>query len=439
MALALAVIAMLGLMLAGPAAAHVGLQISNPGDGAVLDEGPDEIRLLFNESVTALPGGIAVTDASGAQVASNPTATTASLLSLELPSLDAGSYVITARVLSADGHVIDEASSFSVRGPQGAALLPPDRPAPAPPSPPPGAPSIEIAVDDLAAVARFLAMAGTMIAAGMVAVSIIVRIPVTPPARRVLAGAAAAGALGHVATVLLQSVRITGEIAWSALALGNGVGPAALLGVVGLAVAINQRREQPALAVAGAGAAVASFSISGHSRVGGGFIEIAADIVHVAGGAIWLGGLALLLGSRARDAVGRDTLRRSVARFSSVATAAIIAVGGAGLALAASELAGPSDLFSSSYGQTLLAKSAIVAVIGIAGAYNHFVLVPRITAHDYRPSDWTAFRRAMGAETLGVLIVLGVTAGLVAQPPPAQDPGTATEAATAAPSFTADR
>jgi copper transport protein len=108
-------IALSGAMAhAPPASAHASLVGSQPPEGATLADAPANLRLEFNEPVSPLvvrligPDGQAVTPAVKAE---NNT------LTIVPPQLAGGSHVLSWRVVSADGHPVGGALSFSVGAP----------------------------------------------------------------------------------------------------------------------------------------------------------------------------------------------------------------------------------------------------------------------------------------------------------------------------------
>ncbi len=166
-----------------------------------------------------------------------------------------------------------------------------------------------------------------------------------------------------------------------------------------------------------AGVLALSYVFDGHTVTKGNRLLTAAiDLVHVGGGAVWLGGLICLLAlSRSRRSkLEPAKFIESVVRFSVVAAVALGAVGVAGLALTVTILDSVSELWTTAWGRLLIAKVLTVAIAIAAGAFNHFVLVPElqaISAHDgARPSFLRTLKIEVGA--LGVALL--VTAALVA-------------------------
>jgi copper transport protein len=89
-----------------------------------------------------------------------------------------------------------------------------------------------------------------------------------------------------------------------------------------------------------------------------------ADLVHLGTAAIWFGGLVSLafVAGRAPDAV-RPRIAR---RFSKLALGSVVAVALTGVARALTELSAVSQLWSTSYGRTIIVKTALFApLIGI--------------------------------------------------------------------------
>lgn len=165
--------------------------------------------------------------------------------------------------------------------------------------------------------------------------------------------------------------------------------------------------------LAGVLLALLSYSFDGHTVTAGTHVLTAAvDMVHVAAGAVWAGGLAMLvyvIWSRHRRGDDPRALQLAV-RFSVVAAVSLALAGIAGLGLAIVILDAPSELWATPWGRTLLAKAAIVAAAGTAGGYNHAVLIPRMMETGSAAAD---FRRAVTVEAVAVGLIVVLTAVLV--------------------------
>lgn len=103
---------------------------------------------------------------------------------------------------------------------------------------------------------------------------------------------------------------------------------------------------------------------------------------HIVAGCTWLGGLAsLVLLSRTRPALGKHAglfWARIWQRFSVLALTAVGIVITSGSWLAWKHVGGVSELITTTYGRFLLVKLLLVLTLVSAGAYNQFLLTPRI-------------------------------------------------------------
>lgn len=103
-------------VVAAPTVAHTELIGSSPADKAVLDTGPAEVVLEFNQPVQTDFGLVAVIDATGTHHELGEPVAVGSTVTQPLHSLDAGAYEISYRVGSADGHPITGTLTFTVTG-----------------------------------------------------------------------------------------------------------------------------------------------------------------------------------------------------------------------------------------------------------------------------------------------------------------------------------
>lgn len=149
---------------------------------------------------------------------------------------------------------------------------------------------------------------------------------------------------------------------------------------------------------------------------------VAAYAVHVLAGAAWLGGLPLLLARlvalRRRAAARRDMLAL-LSRFSAMASLAVVLVLASGLANAAFRTAGHlGTLMATPYGEILLTKVALVALMLGFAAYTRLVAMPRLRAPErYKP----AIARTMASLACEIVVgglVLMAAAVLGITPPP---------------------
>ncbi|MBC7462394.1 MAG: copper resistance protein CopC/CopD, partial [Thermoleophilia bacterium] len=104
------------LLAPAVAGAHSRVLFSDPADKAVVPTAPQQLRLLFSANVTVQRGSIQVFDPDGRRVDSGPPATpgAATLVTQRLKAAARGTYGVSYRVSSEDGHVITGTLSFSV-------------------------------------------------------------------------------------------------------------------------------------------------------------------------------------------------------------------------------------------------------------------------------------------------------------------------------------
>jgi copper transport protein len=453
---ALGVILAVGLAGAAPAWAHAELDTSTPGDQAVVAQPPKEVVLRFTEGVGVQPDGVRVLDSSAERVDLGKATASDDTVRVPLPDdLPDGGYVVAWRVVSADGHPVHGAFQFFVGSRTSLDSSLADRAFGA---------SADRRDEVAGAVLRFVSTLCALAVAGAVLVGYALRRDGDPsPVGRVVAVLAGLGAVAVVAQLPIQASLATGR-GWSSIAdagvldvaLGDGVGWSLALTCVGLtAVALtaglHATRAIRAVSVAGAALAPFGFVVTGHTRtMDPAWAGYAADAVHVAAGAVWFGGLgALWAVQRRRRAAGDVTgAATAVARFSGWAGASLLALVMAGTAMGVIEVGGLSQLTGTTYGKLLVAKVALVALVGAAAAWNRFSFVPAVERSlagagdapdptrpdpastdpapeaseppvevddppgDGGPHRWTHFDRLLRFELLGIVAVLAVTAVL---------------------------
>lgn len=393
-ALALLAALVLVLLAATPAAAHASLEGGSVTDGQVLETAPEELFLDFNEDVVAPRSGLRVYDDAGERVDEGGTTQDPGdpdvVRTRLADGLDDGSYVVTFRVTSADGHPISGALLFSV-GEEAA-----------------GADQLvgQVFTSDAdrpwaiaAAVGRWVTYAGALLAAGAALVLWWLRRVIAPevaPASRIIRTAALVAVAATALGAVVQAVLVNGD----GLGALDGEGlVAALAGFYGVSVAVRMvgagalwalARRQAVTgwpAVAAAGVLLGSLLLEGHTiTTGPAAVVWPAAAVHVATGALWFGGLvvlgiALRGRRRADDPVGAGRL---VARASSLFTWSVVAVVLAGSALSWVEVRALRAVLTTPYGQVLLAKLVVVLPLLALGAWNNRRLVPVLTARRAR-------------------------------------------------------
>lgn len=161
------------------------------------------------------------------------------------------------------------------------------------------------------------------------------------------------------------------------------------------------------------------YTLSSHAAAGGA-AAMAVDWLHLAGVALWVGGLPALLRvlSALPDADRRAAGRILVPRVSQAAGLALVVVVLTGLLAAIRNVGVWTALLPSLYGRLLLIKVALVLPLMTLGALNRFVYRPGIARGQDGPA-LARFRRSVTVEVaIGTMILL-VVAVLSITPPAA--------------------
>lgn len=431
--------ALLALMLssASPAVAHAQLEGTTPEAGAQLDEAPRDVVLRFAEGVRPVPGGLRVLAEDGTRVDEARPQSSGSTVTLVLPPLADGAYVVSWRVVSADGHPVRGAFTFRVGN-----------------------------VGDQTAVGR---LAARLLVSGtskpeVSAIAAMLR-ALTFAAMALLIGAAAQAASGHGGSVMRSGARSTvrgatvvaglsglgllltygplvtgqslGSVGDGTLiddSLGDHVGQAiaartVLLVLLGMVLLGMTRRDDSAPVTGGRrwsvslvvalvlGIGVAQ-AFSGHGGTGRNVaVALPSTVVHVIAMGVWAGGLVfLLLTLHGSDLASPGALAqtRHFSRQAGLAVAVVAATGSFALWRQAGSL---HALRTTPSGTLLLVKLGIVALLVLLGAKNRRALAGADSAPGIAVR---AVRRTVGVEVVGMAAVIGVTA-LVVNLAPARD------------------
>jgi copper transport protein len=473
---AVALVFVIGALVAldaAPAFAHAVLVGTDPVSGASLNRAPKTVTLQFGETVEASLGAIRVFDQRGTRLdvgaPFHPNGAGREV-SAHLPSLRAGSYVVTWRVVSGDSHPVRGAFTFRIGGTAAGGnvngllsrLLTKQG----------GSTTVGVVYGFV----RFVVFASLAMLVGAVALVVIVwpEGRMSRRASRIACGAWFAALAATAAAYALQGAYAAGLPLSHVLQMSDlrGVwhtrfGHVSVLRcalLVASAVVLRPvfgRRPateyplpvwwRPAAAVLGL-ALVATPGLAGHATTGrwrG--LALPADAVHVGAMAVWLGGLIVLATCvlPVRDPL---LLRKVVPRFSRLALACIITIVGTGAFQAWRQIGTIHGLTSTDYGRILLVKLSGVAVILVAAGFSRDVVrrrfrrpygiapvavrpvlvgggqsdTPTPPPHD-TDDEWTEddeerfevrrLRQAVGVEVVVGLLVLAVTALLVNAPP----------------------
>ncbi len=434
---------MILILLAGGARAHAEYVSSNPAANGILPTSPSTVSITLSEAVQPGTTAIRVTNASGARLDSPPVSLSLDgrTISVALVPIGPGVYTATWTVISAvDGHFSAGSFSFAVQNADGSL------PGPLPESPPSSSGS---AISPTEVALRFVGFLGLSIAFGGAVLAAFIWIPA---GRDLHLGGTAE--YGTTFRVLLHWARIGASLfslamvgLWVQAASLEGSAASAIIGspylvsvllrfffAAALFVVLSSAFShswvgEPEACVGrvrtavGLGlAAIAAGSIGTHAAANPslGPFAVAADAVHLAGAAFWVGGLVGIVAVR-RILRRDETLplaRQVLGRFSRLAGYAVGLVLGAGVVLAVLLVGSVEALIETGYGWVILGKVGLFAPMVALGAYNRYRLIPQ-TAESDRTGEAvrSLARNVRGEAVLGATVL--ALAGLLTAITPA--------------------
>ncbi|UDF32394.1 UNVERIFIED_ORG: copper resistance protein CopC (plasmid) [Roseateles sp. XES5] len=401
--------AVLWCCLAVTALAHASLTGAVPADGALVDAAPKTLSLSFSEPVSPLVLRLIQPD--GQTRVLETFVLRDRTLEIAAPGdLATGTHVLVWRVVSEDGHPVAGSTIFSIGAPSSA--------------PPAAGEAIDWSVRIALWITRIAIYAGLFFGiGGLFAIRWLIPggIDGLPLIRLALL-------LGMSATVLslgLQGLDALGvplsslrdQTVWRA-GIGTSFGttvtvisPAFLLAIVASSRAGLVGRAASLVAMLLASAALA---LSGHaSSATPQWLMRPAVFVHVIAIAIWIGSLLPLAYALQCES---DTRRQALGRFSRIIPVFVAALTTAGLLLAVVQVQDVGPLFSTAYGNVLLAKTALLAILFLLVATNRWVLTNPVERGEHAAAARLA--RAVVAEILIVLAIFAVAAMWRFTPPP---------------------
>ncbi|MFG2027077.1 copper resistance CopC/CopD family protein [Streptomyces sp. NPDC048825] len=369
---------------AAPVSAHAALTGSDPQQGAVVDQAPSQVSLTFSEKVAMSDGSVRVLDPKGKQVDTGKTTdlgsnTYAVNLHEGLPD---GTFTVTYQVVSADSHPVSGAFTFSVGAPSKTTVSLSDQEAGGG------------VVGGLYGFARYVAYAGFVLFVGGAAFVLACwqrGAGVRPMQRLVVSGWLALTAATLAMLLLRGSYAGSGKVgdifdlSLLSQVLQTKTGAALvsrllLLAAGALFIAVlfgafekreDEKEKQDltfGLAIGGsvvAAGLAGTWALAEHASTGiqtG--IAMPVDVLHLLAVAAWLGGLSALLVALYR-APSIDS--SAVRRFSGVAFGSVAVLAATGIYQSWRQLGSWSALTGTSYGQLLLVKIGLVAVlVGVA-------------------------------------------------------------------------
>ena len=342
----LAAAALAALALPASAWAHASVVRTSPANGAVLDRAPADVRIVFDEAVRAASGVAAVRNGGGSVLGGEASVRGGDTLVVPLRAgLGDGDYSVRWAIVSDDGHLQSGVIAFAV----GAGRAPP-RAALAPLATGPTAGSVAT---------RWLFFAGVLGAVGLALFSLVVWRPAPKPDEAAERLALLVSVFAVLAAVgAADEAHHAGLSTRAGTALGAGFVVALVVATLAAAATMERRALVPALVAALCLAPVPA--VAGHALDPGlPRLNVVVDVLHVAAASAWVGVLVGLLAVRPPE----EAMRRVVA----LAAGSVVVLGVTGIVRASFELVSLSQLWSTSYGRTLLVKTALLLTILVAG------------------------------------------------------------------------
>lgn len=433
------------LVPAAPASAHAALVSTTPEQGSVIGSSPTRVTLTFNEPVRVIPGKTQVIAPDGKRVNTGDPVASGGALSLDVRVADRplGTYLVSYRIISADGHPLSGGFMFSVGAPSQTA---------------PSALEDDPSVTVLMAVAKWIGYVGLMLTVGPLLFLAVLwprRTPTRGPMRLVwiglgLVGASTAGSFWlqapytsgagplDVSVAELREVALSSFGLWSAVRLAVLVAVVVLLQVrspvrapfpvaararvlVGAGgppvrgtaapAPVKVRRSPFPLVLLGA-VGLLTWPLAGHAAASPSPpVSALADTVHLASMAVWLGGLVVLVGFVLRQGwADRRVLGVILPVWSRWAAVAVCWLVLGGLVQAVIEIGGLSALFDTWYGQLILIKAGLLGVVLTVAFFSRRLVLRRAFGPQAGGSA------ATGASRLGRLVAaeLGLAAIVLA-------------------------
>ena len=433
LAIGLSFVAMVAF--APSASAHATLTSTEPAAGAILNNPPNEIVLRFSEPVQVDDDGVKVLDSAGTRVdggiIEQPDGRT---VRVPLSGLADGGYVVAWKLVSADGHPIGGGFTWRV-GESSTAVDPSVVEAIL------AGQSAASSVGFLAGVMRFIVFGGLLllVGGGAFIAALWPGGAGRPSARRVLWWSWGALVVATLLALGLQGAEVGGLGLVDALkpsvinsTLETTFGRAGMARILLLLPAAVLLQLLPSASRAwwrllGAATGIGLLLtpvLSGHAETGRWVpLARAADLAHLAGGAVWLGGLAMLLAVALRSDV--TDARTITERFSPVAFGAVAVIVLSGTFQSVRQVA-TLDQLETPYGRLLIVK--VVLVLGLVGiaSLTRAALQGRLVPGGLEPmpagpgaarqgegEEVSVLRRLVGAEVVVAIFVLAVTAFLV--------------------------
>ncbi|MGN5379345.1 copper resistance protein CopC [Streptomyces lasalocidi] len=373
------------MLLAGaaPASAHAALTGSDPAQGVVVKQAPSQVTLTFSEKVATNDDSLRVLDPRGKPVQTGkPANLSGTTYGIKLKSgLGKGTYTVTYQIVSADSHPVSGAYTFSIGAPSPTVVSGT------------GPTASGGTVGALYAIGRYASYAGFIVLAGGAAFVLACwqRGAGVRPVQRLVVGGWLTLTAATLWLLLLRGAYTTSGKFGDVFDLGL-LGPVLqtktgaalvsrllLLAAAALFIAVlfgaytkreeGQEKRDLTFGLAIGGVVVAaglatSWAMAEHASVGlqpG--IAMPVDVLHLLAVAAWLGGLTALLVALYRAPAETPVEAAAVRRFSRLAFCSVVTLVATGAYQSWRQLGSWSAFTDTRYGQLLLVKIGLVAVM----------------------------------------------------------------------------
>lgn len=444
----MAVAAALGLATAPAASAHAILLRTEPSPQTTVTQPPTAVKLHFSEAAEATFGAIRVFDVDGHRVDSGTLSRADGdrEVDVAVPRLKDGSYTVTWRVVSADGHPVHGGFSFYVGAPSTISAV-----AVAGDAGVGGLVTVGFGVDRFVWFASLFALIGLVVVRRWVWTPAVAAAGLggSPAAARFRARFARVLPTAWIVLLLAGGLSLVFQAASaSGLSLATAAHPGVLaevlhtaygrlwlatmaltaaagLGVFALVarrpvLGVRARRWVNPLLAAGAGLCLVA-ALNGHARtLPHEALGVTSVGVHLLAVSVWVGGLGALivLGGLSWRALApaerRPLVGQLVRRFSRVGVGAVAVVVATGVLNAVLDLGAVSDLWRVRYGQVIVAKVVLLGVALALAARHRWALPRRLDAEGDEGAGGSDAVRGFGRSGAVELVALAAAAGLAA-------------------------
>jgi copper transport protein len=388
------------------ALAHAALVRAVPADGSVVATAPETISLTFTEPVAPLVLTLVRPD--GARIALDRFALRDSTLDVTVPDrLGEGTYVLSWRVISEDGHPVAGSAVFSIGAPAAGAQPRDSNPT-------------DLVVDGALWLAKVALYLGLFVGIGGAFFVHWIGGPARAARCAMASGLVAAGlsvglqgldALGLSLSGLMQGEAWTAGLktTYGTTALVAGLALAAGLASFALSGWAGRMLSLAALVAVGVALAASGHASAAHPQ----WLTRPAVFLHAVGIAFWAGALLPLLAALEQ---GPRAAAKVLGGFSRAIPFAVIPLVLAGIVLTFIQVGSVGALTTTAYGCILLVKLGLVAVLFALAVVNRVRLTKPALSGEAK--GVSRLRRSIVIETALVLAIFAVAAGWRFTPPP---------------------